>query len=58
MRYGSKVLELTKGKNAIELTNGDELIAVLAKLKDAVLAGELDAQIETASGALRAGFGK
>ena len=40
------------------LTTGDELIAVLAKLKDAVLAGELDAQIEAASGALRAGFGK
>jgi hypothetical protein len=58
VRYGSKVLELAKGKNAIELTTGDELIAVLAKLKDAVLAGELDAQIEAASGALRAGFGK
>jgi hypothetical protein len=58
VRYGSKVLELAKGKNAIELTSGDELIAVLAKLKDAVLAGELDAQIEAASGALRAGFGK
>ncbi len=52
VRYGSKVLELAKGQNAIELT------IVLAKLKDAVLAGELDAQIEAASGALRAGFGK
>jgi hypothetical protein len=58
VRYGSKVLELAKGKNAIELTTGDELISVLAKLKAAVLAGELDAQIEAASGALRAGFGK
>ena len=58
VRYGSKVLELAKGKNAIELTTGDELIAVLAKLKAAVLAGELDAQIEVASGALRAGFSK
>ena len=59
VRYGSKVLTLnSKGANAIELTTGDELIAVLAKLKDAVLAGELDAQIEAASGALRAGFGK
>lgn len=58
MRYGSKVLELAKSKNAIELTTGDELIVVLAKLKDAVLAGELDAQIQAASGALRAGFGK
>ena len=58
VRYGSKVLELARGKNAIELGSGDELVAVLGKLKDAVLAGELDAQIEAASGALRAGFGK
>ncbi len=58
VRYGSKVLELAKGKNAIELTTGDELIAMLDKLKDAVLAGKLDTQIEAASGALRAGFGK
>ena len=58
VRYGSKVLELARGKNAIELGSGDELVAVLGKLKDAVLAGELDVQIEAASGALRAGFGK
>ena len=58
VRYGSKVLELARGKNAIELATGDELVAVLGKLKDAVLAGELDAQIEAASGQLRAGFGK
>ena len=58
VRYGSKTLELAKGKNAIELASTDELLDVLAKLKDAVLAGELDAQIEAASGALKAGFGK
>ena len=58
VRYGSKVLELARGKNAIELATGDELVAVLGKLKDAVLAGELDVQIEAASGALRAGFVK
>jgi hypothetical protein len=58
VRYGSKVLELARGKNAIELATGDELVEVLVKLKTAVLAGELDAQIEAASGALRAGFGK
>ncbi len=58
VRYGSKVLELSKGKNAIELASGDELIAALRALKEAVLAGELDAQIEAASGALKAGFGK
>ncbi len=58
VRYGSKTLELAKGKNAIELATGEELIAVLERLKAAVLAGELDAQIEAASGALRAGFVK
>ncbi len=58
VRYGSKTLELAKGKNAVELTSMDELLDVLARLKDAVLAGELDAQIEAASGALKAGFGK
>jgi hypothetical protein len=58
VRYGSKVLELAKGKNAIELASGDELIAALQALKTATLAGELDAAIEAASGALRAGFGK
>ena len=58
VRYGSKTLELAKGKNAIELATGDELVAVLEKLKAAVVAGELDAQIEAAGGALRAGFVK
>ncbi len=58
VRYGSKVLELAKGKNAIELASGDELIAALQALKTATLAGELDAAIESASGALRAGFVK
>ena len=58
VRYGSKVLELAKGKNAIELASGDELITALQTLKTAALAGELDTQIEAASGALRAGFKK
>ena len=59
VRYGSKVLTLnSKGANAVELGSGDELIAALHALKAATLAGELDTQIETASGALRAGFVK
>jgi len=59
VRYGSKVLTLnSKGANAIELGSGDELIAALHAVKAAALAGELDAQIEAASGALRAGFVK
>ena len=58
VRDGAKVLELAKGKNAIELASGEELMVTLNALKTAVLAGELDAQIESASGALRAGFQK
>ena len=51
-------MELAKGKNAIERASGADVIAVLLKLKEAVLAGELGAQIEATSGALRAGFVK
>ena len=56
VHYGSKVLELAKGKNAVELGNGDELIEALRALKAAVLAGELDAQIQAASRELRSAF--
>lgn len=58
IRYGSKVLELAKGKNAVELANKDELIQTLAMLKEAVIAGELDDAINTASDKLRSGFVK
>jgi hypothetical protein len=44
--------------NCIEVAGMDDLIATLEVIKDAVHAGELDAQIEQASGALRAGFAK
>ena len=58
VRYGSKTLELSKGKNAIELSSGDELLATLSMLKEAVIAGELDDAITNASDNLRAGFSK
>lgn len=58
VRYGSKTLELSKGKNAIELSSGEELLSTLSILKDAVIAGELDDAITNASDNLRAGFGK
>lgn len=56
IRYGSKLLELGKGKSAVELANGDEIIRTLEIVQSAVMSGELDAQIESASGSLRAGF--
>lgn len=57
-RYGAKPIELAKGKNAIEVGSMDELVAALHAVKEAVQAGELDAQIEQVSGSLRAGFAK
>jgi hypothetical protein len=58
IRYGSKVVELAKGKNAVEVSSTDELIQTLALIKDAVAAGELDDAINTASDKLRAGFAR
>jgi hypothetical protein len=46
----------SKGKSAIEVGTMAELIPTLDMLKAAVDAGELDAQIVTASETLRAGF--
>jgi len=58
VRYGSKTLELAKGKNAIELSTQDELIETLALLQQVVIGGELDEAINNASDKLRAGFAK
>ena len=58
LRYGAKQIEIAKGKNAIEVAGMDDLVATLEVIKEAVQAGELDAQIELASVALRAGFAK
>lgn len=58
IRYGAKVIELSKGKSAIEITSPAALIEALETVKAAVHAGELDVQIETASAKLREGFGK
>ena len=58
LRYGTRVIDLAKGKNSIEVGSGAELIAVLETVKRAVEAGELDAQIELASNAVRERFNK
>jgi len=58
VRYGTRVLELAKGKNSIEIADGAELVSVLEIVKRSVESGELDAQIETASSAVRARFVK
>ncbi len=56
--YGNKVIDLAKGKNAVEVANGDELLAVLSRLQEAVLDGSLDVQIEQAADSVKARFAK
>jgi hypothetical protein len=56
VKYGSCTIELAKGKPSVEVASAEDLVKTLTAIKSAVEAGELDAQIETASGALRAGF--
>lgn len=58
VRYGAKLIELAKGKTAVEVATAEDLIKTLEVIKAAVEAGELDGQIELASGAVRAGFGR
>lgn len=58
VRYGTRVLELAKGKNSIEVGSGSELLSVLDTVKKCVENGELDTQIEAASAAVRARFSK
>ena len=56
--YGNKVIDLAKGKNAVEVGNVDELLVVLGRLQDAVLNGSLDLQIEQAADSVKARFAK
>jgi hypothetical protein len=56
IRYGAKLIELAKGKTAIEVSSPDALIEALEAVNAAVLAGELDTQIEAVSVKLREGF--
>ena len=56
VRYGTRVLMLEKNKNSIEVGTVAELLSVLETVKKCVEAGELDAQIEAASAAVRERF--
>jgi Na+-translocating ferredoxin:NAD+ oxidoreductase RnfC subunit len=57
VRYGARQLELAKGKYAIEVANERELLTTLEVVREAVIAGQLDAAIEAVSNKVRAGFG-
>jgi len=56
VQYGTKALELAKGKPAIEVTSMQDLVSALQSVRAAVEAGELDGHIETASASLGQAF--
>jgi len=58
IKYGSKILEFSKGKNAIEVSSGEELITALNTLKTAVESGELDSQLNLAADSVKEKFKK
>ncbi len=58
VKYGTRLLELAKGKNAVEVNTADELITVLGTLKSAIENGDLDAQINTAADMVKQRFKK
>ena len=58
VRYGARILEITKGKFAVEIASASEIANTLEIIKTAVESGELDAQLEAAAGKLRNGFKK
>lgn len=58
LRYGTRVLELAKGKSAIEIGERRQLVPVIEALKQAVGAGELDAQIAAAGDEVGKRFAK
>lgn len=58
INYGSKQIELQKGKTAIDVGDAANLCKLLDTVIDAVRNGELDTQIESASVKLREGFKK
>jgi hypothetical protein len=48
LRYGTRVIEIAKGKSAIEVGERRQLVAVIDAAKQAVAAGEFDVQINAA----------
>ena len=58
VRYGNRAIEFSKGKNAIEISDAKNLLSTLEKLKQAVLEGQLDEQLNQASNYVKARFKK
>jgi hypothetical protein len=58
LRYGTKVIEIAKGKSAIEIGEKRRLVPVIEALKQAVAAGEVDAQLASAGAEVSSRFAK
>jgi len=56
VRYGTRVLELARGKVAVEIASPAQLIPTLELIKSAIDAGELDEQLAATAGSVRASF--
>ena len=56
IRYGARVLELARGKFAVEIASPAQLIPTLELIKSAIDAGELDEQLAATAGSVRASF--
>ena len=56
IKYGSRSIELAKGKSAIEVGTEDKLCSTIDAVIAAVNNGELDAQLEATGKRLRDGF--
>jgi hypothetical protein len=54
LRYGSRALEIAKGKTTIEVGDMNKLMPTLELLRDAVLLGEFDDLLSSASSRLAA----
>ncbi len=58
VKYGSRVLDFGRGKNAIEVGSADELINALTVVKQAVESGDLDSQLNLAADSIKEKFKK
>lgn len=58
LRYGTRTLEIAKGKSAIEIGDAKQLVPMIEALKRAVAAGELDTQINAAGDEVGKRFAK
>lgn len=57
LRYGVKALEIAKGKSTIEVGDRKKLVTTLELIRDAVLMGEFDDALSSASSRLASQLG-